>query len=520
VKPKPAENQQFDVSVTFDKPSYNTGDQVWFTFTVKNLGTTRVTGVHATNLGATDSNFDLDYTSQWGDLDPLRKGATLDPGGTVSAHLSGRQRNPEAGVNFKGYVSMLPGQAQQEFALPFPITKTFGHLGGLAFGDANNNGKADPGEELANVRLTWTYNSDAFIRYSAKTDTHGRFDMPKVPTGVYTRTGTAPDGWQVGLRQTTVDQSDDNADMRIRLVKQLADGQLTASLKFTKDTYQADELAHVTVTVSNKGSTPLSGIVASCNTIGNSYDLNGTGEGWGVLARGGLDIAAGETKVLDVTEKVPAAALTVGTVGVDCQFGFEGVDDFSHNPTPRDYAKVPGGLGGIRGTVAYWPKGQEQGKPKQFIPGARVVLAGDGPCPILAETTTDMFGYFEFTGLIAGKYAVYVVLPAGWKHLYDDGIPDHDGTQRDVHVQDGYVSEFSLMVVPGQDTSSPPPVQPAECTPVTPVTPGTPTEVITVTHADLAHTGSDVIDMAGIGVIALLAGASVVVATRRRSSAQ
>jgi SdrD B-like protein len=515
VQPKAAD-EQFDVSVAFDKPSYNTGDQVWFTFTVKNLGSAPVSGVQATDIGGTASNFDLDYPYGWGDLDPRGKGATLEPGGTVSAHLSGRQRNPETGVNFKGYVSMLAGPAYQEFTLPFPITETFGHLGGLAFGDADNNGKADPGEELANVKLTWTYSSGANIEYSTTTDAHGRFDMPKVPTGRYSGSGTAPDGWRVGFRQITVDQSDDHADMRIRLVKPLAPGQLTAGLKFTKDTYLAGELAHLTVTLSNKGSSPLVGIVANCNRVGDSYGLNGMDEGWGALAKGGVDIAAGATKVLDVTEKVPAAALTFGRVEISCDFGFEGVDDVENSPNPRDSANVPGGLGGIRGTIGYWSSGQGSGRPEKFIQGTRVVLAGNGPCPILAETTTDMFGYFEFTGLIAARYSVYFVLPAGWKHLYSEGTDHHDGTDHDVQVEDGHLNDFSVMVVPGQDTSSPPPAQPAECTPVTP---DPPAEVISVTHAGLAHTGSDVIDMAGLGVIALLFGASVVAATRRRSSA-
>ncbi|WP_165960596.1 carboxypeptidase-like regulatory domain-containing protein [Actinocrispum wychmicini] len=229
------------------------------------------------------------------------------------------------------------------------------------------------------------------------------------------------------------------------------------------------------------------------------FQLRGTGPGWGDLVVGGVNVDAGETKVLDVSEKVPEASVKFGRVMVGCTFNYAGLYDPEHEPSAGDRALLPGGIGGIRGDAAYFPQGRDHGGPRQPIAGVRVVLTSEGRCPIVAEAISDANGFFEFTNLPVGPdYKLFAFPPAGWRITNEDR-EEFIWLLRDKPV-DGW-----LDFIPGD---GPLPTQPADCTPPAVVTPAA--------HGGLASTGANVIGLSGFGAVALLVGAAAVFSTRRR----
>ncbi|TCO64431.1 SdrD B-like domain-containing protein [Actinocrispum wychmicini] len=501
--PKAADTQpNLDVDVKFGKAAYTSGEQFSATVTVKNVGESPVT-VRALEQFPTSADFVLDYPS-WGPLAFSGKGVPLAPSESVAATVTGHQRNAEAtSVQFAGDILDPTGLHIKHFAASFAITRTDGRIGGLVFGDKNNNGQADPGEELGGVTLSLGYRWGPST-FTTGTDHAGRFSLPAIPTGAYFLSGTAPDGWRISSRAITVDQSDRNEDLRIRAVKPLH-GELAVQLRFTQDTYKVGDIAHVTVTLANSGSGPVTGIVANCNRVGNGDELTGKGPGWGDLAADGVTVAAGETKILDVTEAVPQAAFTSGRLFVACDFGYAGVENPESDPSDFDSARVPGGIGGIVGDIMYTPPSG----PRQPIPGVRVVLTNHEHCPIVAETTTDANGVFEFTNLPVGPdYTVFMFPPAGWKAKFGD-------LTSDALVFDGAPARLGIEFVPGDATPPTLPTQPADCAPPAQ---GSPPAVVTPEgHAGLASTGADVIGLSRFGAVVLLVGVATVMYGRRRS---
>lgn len=503
----PSPQPQVDVTADFDKPSYITGDHVQVKVTVKNVGTVAA-AFTANNLSG--QGLLTDSGGMWGPLDQSGKGVQLQPGESASATIAGHQIDPEADtVRFVGYV-MAGGVQIKDFAIPIPITKTVSHASGFVFGDKNHNGKADPGEELTGAKLTWSYRwgINGLPKYTATSDDTGHFSFPRIPTGTYQSSATAPDGWLIEFRQITLDPTGTD-NLQFKGVKSIA-GELTASVKFTQHTYQVGDLAHVTVTLANKSSHSLLGIVANCNRAGFGYELTGTGPGWGDLAGDGVNLASGETKVLDVTEAVPQAAFDVGHVFVACDFGFAGIDDPTGDPRDGDVASVPGGIGEVQGQITYDPEGHGPGKPRQPVADVRIVLTSDEHCPIVAETKSDANGAFAFTNLPVGpEYQLFLFPPAGWKVTFDNP------TSIDVRVNGP--ASVSLNVEPGDATLPALPTQPADCAPPAVVSS---VDVTPESHSGLASTGANVIGLTGFAVITLFLGAAAVVSSRRRRTAR
>jgi hypothetical protein len=156
-----------------------------------------------------------------GDLFLGAPGATIEPGGTYRVTLTGEISSAEAeSITLAGHLIANDLPNVGDFSVTTSITRTFGHAGGIVFGDQNNNGKFDQGEELAGVTLTWNYRFTQPM-YTATTDSSGRFTFPQVPTVSYYATATAPDGWVIMSRQIEIDSSDRADNLQVRAVHPL-----------------------------------------------------------------------------------------------------------------------------------------------------------------------------------------------------------------------------------------------------------------------------------------------------------
>jgi LPXTG-motif cell wall-anchored protein len=489
-----------EVTAQFDKPAYDSGEAMKIAITVRNTGTVPARGLRM-NQFLTAPDRIVVTPGQWAELGYSGPGLTLEPGQEYKLTVSGTPASGETtAATLSGFVSDQTGLGVGEFKFTATVNATYGHASGVVYGDKDFNGEFGSGEGLGGVTVEWAAVVDFQHKYTATTDAAGRFTLPKLPLGDYYVSGTAPRGWWVGSKPVTVDRSDKTDHMLLRATQPLK-GLLKPALKFAKDGYSRGETAHVTVTLANSGTHALVGIVANCNRGGFGDQLTGRGPGWGDL-RTGVTVAAGETKILDVTEAVPRSALAVGQVTVACDFNFAGVDDLS-SPSASDQAEVAGGIGAIVGEVRY----TAPGKPEVGVPGVRVVLTDDRPCMVVTEDVTDADGRFTFTDLPAGtNYVLYLFPPADWtiKH----------GNPFGADVRADNDTRLVVDAVPGPDPMTPElQALPPECGPAG----AEPADATTPQAMVLANTGASVLGLTALGMLSLLAGAFLVVRRTRHT---
>lgn len=472
------------ISATFDKPAYVSGDEVSVKFSVHNASSKPVIGVRAEqNSGTTE------LALQQPGFGVFENGATIPAGGTVTATLSGQLQSLTATkVTLAGNVFDHSGYGV-DYSFSAPVTVRTATVTGLVFGDANGNGSADPGEALSGAHVVLSYRYGR-TRYEATTGSDGRFSVV-VPTASYYVTGSGSGSTVI---PQTVNVGASGTDVTLRAVQPLGK-QLTAALHFTQHTYTPGDTAHIVVTLTNTGSTPLRQIGAECDRVGDPWDLANNTPGWGALINTGtgVTILPHQVRTFDVTATVPAAARRAGEVIAACDFGYVGIDR-GHRPEAEDTAKVPGLTGSLDGEVDYFPHGHG-------LANVRVVLIDPTTCPIFTKSaTTNAKGYFRIADVPAGvSYKLYVYPPTGWKVVYDDP------TGAEIFGND--TSHFGIEVEHGTAHVPPVPTSSPTCPASTP--PGPP-------PVPIANTGTDASRLAALGGGSILVGLLLVVCGRRR----
>ncbi|MFC5686506.1 hypothetical protein [Amycolatopsis mediterranei] len=506
------ERPQVKASVVLGKEVYQSDEDVHFTFTLTNTGTVPAKGLQiAQSLSKPTDLVVLFDDGGWGPL--VRKpGVDLDPGKSFELQITGKIRDitqPETVVEGQAFDS--DGRYVTDFGGRAKVEQKILPARGTVYGDRNGNGVFDDGEQLAGIPLALQYLNGS-NRYPATSGPDGKVDFGKVPSAVYYLGGVPVGDWLIPLQHIHIGAN--STDLLIRAVPPLH-GALKASMAFTQDSYQAGDLAHLTVTLSNSGPIPLTGIVAACDRFGSDFALKG-GPGWGDLDTfaDGVAIAPGQTRTFDVTERVPEAARTSGIVTADCDFGYREVGTDEH-PNVGAQAAVPGAKATLVGDVAVY---DDRGQVKQGIAGTKVVLVSDRHCPVVAEQTTDEKGHFEFHDVVPGpEYRVFFLPPAGWKikdgnpwEIFVRGPADRPVTLR-VGAEQG---DAPLPEVPGN---------PADCTAGAPATPSTGAAGANggtgggqSGGSGLASTGVDAIGLGALALLALALGGGLVFGARRR----
>jgi hypothetical protein len=430
------------VTVTFDKAEYTTADLITVTETVTNHSGSTVSGVHAPLGGAPSGASELvgDTNGSNPALASLLHngpGVDLAAGQSVSETFTGYAADPT-----KPTVGVAPtffvDDGHSGGGIPVgsgtpvtaKLTETFGDVSGVVFIDKNGNGKPDPGEGFAGATVDVSRQGNVPNQPKATTDADGRFGLAHQPTGPYglfverLSGGWIPRPLNIAhpgqLMLTTAGLVTDF------VAERPLSERLHATIAFDQPNYQVGDTAHVTVTLSNSGSTPINGIVADCNRVGDYNELKGTGPGWGALARTwsdpppqGVAVAAGETKTFHVTDTVPAAAREYGYVEASCQFGPQ-ADNPEGYPSAQDTAKV-------LGLTVDFPL-QLTDTSGNAVANTKVYLLDHfGNHAPLAHAVSDAGGHVVFPALNVGLYTLYVVGP--WQAA--DGTGD---VQLQVHT--------------------------------------------------------------------------------------
>ncbi|SFW46576.1 hypothetical protein [Amycolatopsis australiensis] len=508
---EPPQRARVEVSASLDKDTYQTDEDVHFTFTVKNIGSTTAKGL----LVSQDIGEPTDLVVPWdvGGWGPLRNdpGLDLEPGKSFVLHGTGKIREvDQTATVLRGVVFDATHFGVGQFSASAKVTPAPGHAEGLVYGDKNGNGKLDPGEELAGTKLTLRYvNGNRTLTATSGPGGKITFDVPGAD---YYLGGEVVDGWLFPWHTVRIGE---HTELDVRGVPPL-NGALKASMAFTQDSYRVGDTAHVTVTLSNSGSIPLTGIVAGCNRIGDGHILSGRGPGWGDLGADGVTIPAGETRTFDVAETVPEAALNRGIVVASCDFGYREVD-IEHHAQADARAAVPGAKAVVEGNVGTF---DNQGQVKDGLAGVKVVLVADQHCPVVAERTTDAKGHFEFLDVAPGPdFHLYFLPPAGWKVKYENPMWINVYGPPENHYPYRILAEEGDAPLPAV------PVNPADCTATTPApvsgapggTGGTGgTGGGQSSGSGLASTGVEALGLGALALTALFLGGVLVLGSRRR----
>ncbi|OOC05203.1 hypothetical protein B0293_19115 [Amycolatopsis azurea DSM 43854] len=506
--PKPrAERPKVEASVVFEKSTYRTDEDVRFTFKLTNVGKIPAAGLIISQFLTEPGALSIPYEPGWGDL-KRAPGLDLAPGKSIDLAVTGQVRDLDLGkAVVRGVLYDTSGFGVGFFDAEVAVTKNVGRATGVVFGDKNSDGKLDDGEQLAGIPLTLRH-TVSYKGYQATSGPGGEIDFGDVPPAEYFLSSDAIKGWLFPLRIIQV--SENTEDLSIRGVRPL-NGELKASISFTKDVYKPGELAHLTVKLSNTGTLPLVGIVAGCNRIGNDFELTSGGPGWGELSRlgNGATILPGQTRFFDVTKTIPDATLNYGRVSVVCDFGYNDVG-FEDSPVAMDMAEVPGGMATLAGRVI---RSADPGVPDVGLAGVKLVLTSDGDCPTVVETTTGAEGRFKIDNIVTGpKYRLFFAPPQGWRMKDENPIMVYAiGPADNLH-------ELRFVAEEGQEPPLTMPTRRPGCdaSGTTTPAPGQQESGGGQGGSGLASTGADVLGLGALALAALGLGAVLLFGTRRR----
>jgi hypothetical protein len=477
------------VSASFDDVAYVEGNAVTMTVVVRNNGTIPATGVVVHSSG------DLPFTD-WGGLDEAGPGVTLPPGGdqrvVVKALL------PDDAVDVTQVVEAVAAEQDRNPADNKASDDAFlsakkADLTLTLHTDNDDDGVLEPGETTRGV---WVTLIGGFSNESleVRTDDYGVVRLPNITGGMYRIVTNLRTDWYLDPAQMVRIRPGQN-DIVVR-ARPVDMSKVVATVALDRDSYVVGDTVRQRVTITNNGTTDVSGLIAKCST----YNTEGSGEnelssiGWGELdpsaPRPGATVRAGETRVWEFTAEVTPRMWDYGSVVLACEFALNGT---LKGVYAMDRAAVPGGYGTFGGQAYV-------GNDQKPVSGVQLVMISKDTGAFASRVTTDEMGEFSFPKMPTGAYELR---PIGRWRLADEGMV--------VTVLADFHREIGLELRPGPlyDPDSQPqsPLPSPMDTPAPQASPAP--------HpATLAYTGADVIDLLAFGALLMVVGALLL---RRRS---
>lgn len=485
------------VSAAFEKPAYNAGDAMRTRLTVTNIGAGAAEGVRA-SPGGLQPAFPI---TTMGELDYQGPGVRIEAGATRVFEFEGTDWRPQGISIFSGWVQAAGydlNSGNNQILAMARLNATRAGYSGVLYGDLDDDGTVDPGEAFRGTPIDLSGGAPYGV-YRATTNERGEFSFPDIPTGRYIARYHIPDGWRISSNEVVLREG--AGPVEVRAVRPTVIP-LEPAIAFTKDTYAAGEKVHLTITLTNRGTTDLTGITTFCSGPGNGHELYSGGPGWGVIGdeRGpGVTVRAGRTETFDVWDVIPESAYEWGYVTVFCDFGAP--PDHTDGPSAHAKAKVPGGIGNAGGMLVY-DRNNDHKDEGDGIADTKIVLLDEDTGGVAARAVTDANGHFMFNDVPAGHYEVLVVGP--WKIVECWCWGVFAGRTYD---------DFQVAVVPGavqRDPDAPPPPAPSgdESPPIE--------QAAIIATTALAATGVSVVGLVVGALIMLAAGCGLVLIRRRR----
>lgn len=415
-------------------------DTIPIDLTITNIGDATATEVKAQGSTYSGPYYGFDPNT-WGELSHDGPGATFQAGESRTYRLTGRIWGAEAGNPVVRLDVATPADTDfGDNSVDVPVNvippETTERVAGQVYGDKNRDGQLTPGEELAGLKAL-VGGPGIPTELSVLTDAAGRFSFDAVPVGairvLYFRDD--PDGWL--FPEGDVMRLDGSGKYQNQSVqgRQPLEKDLQAKIAFAKARYAPGETAKVTVTLTNSGASPLSGLYATCgDPRGTDIDLKIPQEQWGAFgpAQAGT-LAAGERLTLTLTGQVPEKAQYFGKTVLDC--GFNG-KTYLRGPWASAEAAVPGKRADSRGLAWVDKNRNYQPDDGEGLPNTTVTLSTKDH-RLVSLAKTDAKGFVTFPNVAAGEYEFRAVGP--WKAVHDSTIQ---------HVAPPYGSEWWVQLEP------------------------------------------------------------------------
>ncbi|WP_372666018.1 hypothetical protein [Amycolatopsis kentuckyensis] len=401
------------VSVVAQQGHWLLGEYVGLDVTVSNIGDSVVFGAFGTAYSESGTDFWVDQ-HQWGDLDDSGSGATIAQGETRTLHLTGQLGSTYYGdsvVHVEVYGAGDTDYSDNVQRVTVPLATGTERVAGVLYGDTDGDGKPSPGEALAGARVRF-FGVGTTLEMYTTTDATGHFSYDGLPLTrtAYLSFDRLPGGWVApSLPDLRLDGRGAYTALEVAATRPLSDV-LHETLTLDKASYAAGDTGKATVTLTNSGTKPLTGLFLTCDAGGFGSELTVTDDQWGAFGyqrREGA-LAAGQRIVLTATGKVPDKAAYTGVTGLDCtaQDGHTG-----GAPYASATAKVPGKVGDSHGRVWLDKDGDNALDAGEGMAYRNLVLLENGA--IRAYARTDANGYATFKGVPVGNYELRVLGP--WK---------------------------------------------------------------------------------------------------------
>ncbi len=276
----PIDPADMQVTVAYGQATYKTDDTFTVTLTVTNNSDTDAENLRAFPAlsQCVSGAFGFPCGFDAGVTIPAHSslGAQLTGGNPLITGLAGTA-NCSVFVNASNMMGSVTGTGTAT------VTQAFGDFHGVLYADHNHDGTFEPGEGVDGITVTYFRDQDPFLTPTTITSgPDGQFVLTQVPTGAYGFEFSSRSGWVFGSLEgsasltATVTEAGETA--AVLLTRPLSD-QLHAAIRFDQASYQPGDTVHVTVTLSNSGTTPISGVIADCNRVGDENSLQ-PGAGW------------------------------------------------------------------------------------------------------------------------------------------------------------------------------------------------------------------------------------------------
>ncbi|WP_241832870.1 hypothetical protein [Amycolatopsis sp. CB00013] len=369
----------------------------------------------------------------WGDLEYRGNGTTFAPGesrtyrlhGSVGSLASG---DPVLEIRVSGSAEADPSDNFTTVTVGLVPAGTTERVAGHLYADANRDGLPSPGEDVAGAQARIGGPGIPQDLVSV-TDANGRFVIDGVPAGTqrYLFFWGLPDGWLVPYRPALrIDGSGPHTGIDNPIKRPLSEA-IQASITLDKTSYQPGDAVKATVTLTNVGTVPLTGLYAACDPVGAANAVEVTPSNWGPfspLTQAG-SLAPGQRLVLDVAGKVPAKAPYFGSTHLHCLF--EGKTHLN-GPGATGQAKAPGMSGDSRGQLWQDKNGNYRPDPGEGLSNTTVTLTREGDKRLVSFARTDADGFATFRNVAMGEYLLHVTgswRPAEHSMIYHYA-PPHD----------------------------------------------------------------------------------------------
>ncbi|RLK60020.1 SdrD B-like domain-containing protein [Actinokineospora cianjurensis] len=514
---------QLSISATVAAGPFLVGQQIPVTVTIANPGDADATGVKADSRSVSGSSFSIG-SDQWGELGWNGTGVTVPAGQSLVRTVQGVVYSWNAAAPVIQLIAYDNAALYVAYTLSIPLkapNAASGTVAGRAYADRNDNGSFDAGEGLAGVQVS--LGGGLPETPITTSDAQGRFRFTGLPLAAYTlNAASSPDGWTIEnrYRELLVDGTDSTSNIELRGVRPLSD-RFEATMEFTEDVYNVGDHAEIRVTLTNKGSADLTGIVTGCDRSGGEgpelrdVDL-------GPLAwPNTVAVPAGQSRTYTITGSISAETGEYGVVIYGCDFGPG--DDPEGFPSPAAVARVSAPPADLSASFFHDRDDDWTIDDGELLAGVAIGVYDGFTGAFVTKVRTDANGKIVVRNLPAGLYGLKPFGPWRPDEYHDDMIFTFVGTCQ--HCGDTTVRLLPGPVVPEDGNTDVDPIRPGTNLPpvVTPVTNPVPQAraaiTTSTTSTDLADTGANVLGLTAIGTLAVLAGFATTLTARRRRKA-